>query len=147
MSWGYPSYRGRWGWGYWGRSWGCSGLWWWWWKRYEFALETAECGEKAVAVGFPGCGVFSLDCNFYTISKLYWPNDQLFIKERYTPHIYSFLRYIVRKILCINIFCRSSSASCTWKLNRPSKPVDVSFGQPITQTVVLPLIYFGIEKK
>ena len=34
-------------------------------------------------------------------------------------------------------FCyHSSSASCTWKLNRPSKPEDISFEQPITQTAL-----------
>ena len=61
MSWGHPGY-----WGYWGRGWGCWGLWWWWWKRYEFALETAECGEKAAVMSCPGCGVFfNQNCNYF----------------------------------------------------------------------------------
>ena len=30
----------------------------------------------------------------------------------------------------------STSASCTWKLNRPSKPEDLFFGQPITHTAL-----------
>ena len=42
----------------------------------------------------------------------------------------------MRKILGINIFYHSFSASCTWKLNRPSKPEDVFFGQPIRQTAL-----------
>ena len=29
------------------------------------------------------------------------------------------------RYVCINIFYHSTSASCTWKLNRPSKPVDI----------------------
>ena len=46
-----------------------------------------------------------------------------------------FIFKVVRKISGIN-FYHSTSASCTWKLNRPSKPEDLFFGQPITQTAL-----------
>ena len=36
----------------------------------------------------------------------------------------------------ILFFYHSSSASCTWKLNSPSRPEDLSFTQPITQTAL-----------
>ena len=56
--------------------------------------------------------------------------------ERYTRwHLFTFkavrkihIRYKYKSVY------RSSSASCTLKLNRPSKPVYFSFGQLITQT-------------
>ena len=55
--------------------------------------------------------------------------------RRYT-HWHLFTFKVVRKILGINkyiiLFYHSSSASCTWKLKRPSRPGDVSFTQPWT---------------
>ena len=44
-------------------------------------------------------------------------------------------------------FYHSSSASCTWKLNRPSKPEDCSFTQPVTQTALPRCIAIDILKQ
>ena len=43
-------------------------------------------------------------------------------------------------------FYQSSLASCTWKLNRPSKPEDFSFTQVVfIQSLVHELVIYGLR--